>query len=365
MVTALDRSPTDALHIAQDLLSCAQVNHHWNNVASLNELWRPLCAREWSLPPSEASATAASSSSTTEPSTSSTLSTSARQDSTVKQRAYAPGALKQYYLECSRRWWRYRGIYPALRHAWGVVEERLAANPALPISLEPGVDEEAIEAFETTHKLQYVGSHRYCRCCRHHRTSLTTCNGVRLPEDFRCSLRIHSGQTLIDPLCGVFGGYSFYDHYVSMILLPFRQLQVITRMTRCCKCPVLFDSIAHSLSHSHSFVRSLVLPIGRGIRTLIFCFSAGEQRKCYYCQSEPGGDRILPAVYESSPSETPLLVASSFSTLLRVYAQRLASGYYRIHPYVHARRIIQRADRCATIGNAMMLLSYLLTSLAL
>jgi len=135
-------------------------------------------------------------------------------------------------------------------------------------------------------------------------------------------------------------------------------------------CSVRFDcSLTRSLSHSHSFVRSfvrsLVLPIGRGIRTLIFCFSAGEQRKCYYCQSEPGGDRILPAVYESSPSETPLLVASSFSTLLRVYAQRLASGYYRIHPYVHARRIIQRADRCATIGNAMMLLSYLLTSLAL
>ncbi|XP_018424693.1 PREDICTED: F-box only protein 3 [Nanorana parkeri] len=95
----------------------------------------------------------------------------------------------EYYSDMGR----YIHHYAKLKTTWDSLEEYLNENcPRMISSLKAGVQEEDIDAVEER-------------------------VGCKLPDDYRCSLRIHNGQKLVVP--GLMGSMALSNHYRSEDLL--------------------------------------------------------------------------------------------------------------------------------------------------
>eukprot|EP01116_Phalansterium_solitarium_P020161 TRINITY_DN5869_c0_g1_i2.p2 TRINITY_DN5869_c0_g1~~TRINITY_DN5869_c0_g1_i2.p2 ORF type:complete len:413 (-),score=111.11 TRINITY_DN5869_c0_g1_i2:189-1427(-) len=155
--------------LPKDLVSVSKVNNHWHSAADRDELWRPLCAKDWVL------------------------------DSKRDGKNF-----KQTYGLMHVEFAKYRPCYVRVRRAWNTIEAFLAERaPRLLACLAPGATEEDISLCE--------------KLCR-----------ATFDLETRLSYRIHNGQA--EPgadfveFCGVFGGYKFYDQHVNVQLCSLTEM---------------------------------------------------------------------------------------------------------------------------------------------
>ncbi|XP_068117786.1 LOW QUALITY PROTEIN: F-box only protein 3, partial [Hyperolius riggenbachi] len=143
----------------RDLLSCSLVNRRLNQLSSHDPLWKRPCRKYWLV-----------------------------SDDKKRSRSWKTTFI-EYYVDLGR----YIHHYATLKAAWDSLKEYLGANcPRLINRLKDGAQEAELDAVEER-------------------------IGCKLPDDYRCSLRIHNGQTLEVP--GLMGSMALSNHYRSEALL--------------------------------------------------------------------------------------------------------------------------------------------------
>ncbi|XP_035984349.1 F-box only protein 3-like [Fundulus heteroclitus] len=163
----LDLLPSDPLlHVLsylsfRDLLRCSYVSKRLNELSKHNPLWKRHCCKHWLLT-----------------------------DADRSQRGLSwYGLFGHYYSDLGR----YIQHYAALKKAWeqlkGFLQQRC---PRMIVSLIDGATEQELDDVEAQ-------------------------IGCKLPDDYRCSFRIHNGQKLVIP--GLMGSMSLSNHYRSEVLL--------------------------------------------------------------------------------------------------------------------------------------------------
>ncbi|XP_056882823.1 F-box only protein 3 isoform X1 [Takifugu flavidus] len=163
----VDQLPADPLlHILsflsfRDLINCSYVNRRMNELTKHNPLWKTLCSKHWLLTDADRVLSGTS--------------------------WYC--LFRQYYRDLGR----YITYYPVLKRAWEQLKTFLQQRcPRMIASLKEGATELELNNIEA----QINGS---------------------LPNDYRCSYRIHNGQKLVIP--GLMGSMSLSNHYRSEVLL--------------------------------------------------------------------------------------------------------------------------------------------------
>ncbi|CAJ1087668.1 F-box only protein 3 isoform X2 [Xyrichtys novacula] len=163
----MDQLPSDPLlHVLsflnyRDLVHCSYVNRRLNELSKHNPLWKSLCSKHWLLTDAD------------------------RLQSGVSWYCL----FKQYYRDLGR----YIQYYPVLKRAWEQLKSFLQQRcPRMIASLKEGATEVELNDIEAQ-------------------------IGCRLPDDYRCSYRIHNGQKLVIP--GLMGSMSLSNHYRSEVLL--------------------------------------------------------------------------------------------------------------------------------------------------
>lgn len=144
----------------KDLFSCSQVCSRFNQVVSDLPVWKSWCNEVWLVG------------------------------------ECPPGITwKQLFVEWKAKWGRYESCYATIRKAWNIIEDFTKLHcPNIYASLNDGLSEEEIRETEAN-KL----------------------NGCSLPNELRCSIRIHNGQQLVCP--GLIGSMAISNHYQSESLL--------------------------------------------------------------------------------------------------------------------------------------------------
>ncbi|XP_065807780.1 F-box only protein 3 isoform X2 [Labrus bergylta] len=163
----MDLLPSDPLlHVLsflsfRDLIHCSFVSRRLNELSKHNPLWKLLCSKHWLL-----------------------------SDADRLQSGLSWYCLfKQYYRDLGR----YLQYYPVLRRSWDQLKSFLQQRcPRMIASLKEGATEAELNDIEAQ-------------------------IGFRLPDDYRCSYRIHNGQKLVIP--GLMGSMSLSNHYRSEVLL--------------------------------------------------------------------------------------------------------------------------------------------------
>ncbi|KAI2662552.1 F-box only protein 3 [Labeo rohita] len=165
---SLDNLPSDPLLLVlsfldfRDLISCSFVSRRLNELTGHNPLWKRLCQKHWLL--SEA-------------------------DKTHRGLAWKE-LFREFYADLGR----YIDYYSTLKKAWDDLKNYLNQKcPRMIASLKEGVREEELDTIEAQ-----IG-----------------CS--KLPNDYRCSYRIHNGQKLVVP--GLMGSMALSNHYRSEDLL--------------------------------------------------------------------------------------------------------------------------------------------------
>ncbi|XP_028327492.1 F-box only protein 3 isoform X2 [Gouania willdenowi] len=163
----LNELPTDPLlHVLsylsyRELLCCGLVCRRLNELCKHNPLWRTLCVKHWLLTDAD------------------------RQQSTLSWYSL----FQQYHSDLGR----YIHVYATLKRAWIQLKNFLQEKcPKIISSLKDGTSESELNVVEAL-------------------------IGCKLPEDYRCSYRIHNGQRLVIP--GLMGSMSLSNHYRSEVLL--------------------------------------------------------------------------------------------------------------------------------------------------
>ncbi|XP_063802326.1 F-box only protein 3 [Pseudophryne corroboree] len=145
----------------QDLLSCSLVNRRLHQLSSHDPLWKRPCRQYWLV----------------------------SDDKKAQKSRSWKATFMEYYLDMGR----YIHHYAKLKVAWDALKEYLGEHcPRMISSLKAGVREEDLNDVE-----QRIG--------------------CKIPEDYRCSLRIHNGQKLVVP--GLMGSMALSNHYRSEDLL--------------------------------------------------------------------------------------------------------------------------------------------------
>ncbi|XP_050811361.1 F-box only protein 3 isoform X2 [Gopherus flavomarginatus] len=164
---SLELLPTDPLLLIlsfldyRDLLSCCYVSRRLNQLSSHDPLWKRHCKKYWLL--SEA-------------------------EKTRRKQSW-----KAIFLSIYSDLGRYIQYYATLKKAWDDIERYLGQRcPRMIGSLKDSVQEEDLDAVEAQ-------------------------IGCKLPDDYRCSFRIHNGQKLVVP--GLMGSMALSNHYRSEDLL--------------------------------------------------------------------------------------------------------------------------------------------------
>uniref|UniRef100_A0A671L4Q7 F-box only protein 3-like n=1 Tax=Sinocyclocheilus anshuiensis TaxID=1608454 RepID=A0A671L4Q7_9TELE len=164
---SLDNLPSDPLLLVlsfldfRDLISCSFVSRRLNELTGHNPLWKSLCQKHWLL--TEA-------------------------DKTHRGLAWKE-LFREYYADLGR----YIDYYKTLKKAWDDLKNYLNQKcPRMIASLKEGVREEELDTIEAQ-------------------------IGCKLPNDYRCSYRIHNGQKLVVP--GLMGSMALSNHYRSEDLL--------------------------------------------------------------------------------------------------------------------------------------------------
>ncbi|KAG7502213.1 F-box only protein 3 isoform X1 [Solea senegalensis] len=163
----VDLLPSDPLlHVFsfldfRDLVHCSYVSRRLNELSKHNLLWKFLCCKHWLLTDAD------------------------RVQSGVSWFCL----FKQNYKDLGR----YIQHYATLRQAWEELKSFLQQRcPRMIASLKEGTTEVELNTMEAQ-------------------------IGCRLPDDYRCSYRIHNGQKLVIP--GLMGSMSLSNHYRSEVLL--------------------------------------------------------------------------------------------------------------------------------------------------
>ncbi|XP_026157433.1 F-box only protein 3 isoform X1 [Mastacembelus armatus] len=163
----VDQLPSDPLlHILsflgfRDLVHCSYVNRRLNELCKHNPLWKCLCSKHWLLTDAD------------------------RLQSGISWYCL----FQQYYRDLGR----YIQYYAVLKKAWEQLKSFLLQRcPRMIASLKEGATEVELHDIEAQ-------------------------IGCRLPDDYRCSYRIHNGQKLVIP--GLMGSMSLSNHYRSEVLL--------------------------------------------------------------------------------------------------------------------------------------------------
>ncbi|XP_039393388.1 F-box only protein 3 isoform X2 [Mauremys reevesii] len=164
---SLELLPTDPLLLIlsfldyRDLLSCCYVSRRLNQLSSHDPLWKRHCKKYWLL--SEA-------------------------EKTQRKQSW-----KAIFISIYSDLGRYIQYYATLKKAWDDIERYLGQRcPRMIGSLKDSVQEEDLDAVEAQ-------------------------IGCKLPDDYRCSFRIHNGQKLVVP--GLMGSMALSNHYRSEDLL--------------------------------------------------------------------------------------------------------------------------------------------------
>ncbi|XP_077143131.1 F-box only protein 3 [Ranitomeya variabilis] len=145
----------------RDLLSCSLLNRRFNQLCNHDPLWKWPCRRYWLV----------------------------SEDKKAQKNCSWKATFLEYYNDLGR----YMHHYAKLKAAWDTLKVYLGEHcPRMISSLKDGVQEEDLNAIE-----ERIGS--------------------RLPDDYRCSLRIHNGQKLVVP--GLMGSMALSNHYRSEDLL--------------------------------------------------------------------------------------------------------------------------------------------------
>ncbi|XP_078386636.1 F-box only protein 3 [Cetorhinus maximus] len=145
----------------RDLVSCSSVCRRFHQLCSHDPLWKRHCKRYWLL----------------------------SEDEKVKQNLCWMELFRQLYCDLGR----YIDHYAELKRAWEDLKEYLRQKcPRMITSLNAGITEQELDVVER--RIQF-----------------------KLPNDYRCSLRIHNGQRLVVP--GLMGSMALSSHYRSEDLL--------------------------------------------------------------------------------------------------------------------------------------------------
>ncbi|XP_008323647.1 F-box only protein 3 isoform X1 [Cynoglossus semilaevis] len=163
----VDLLPSDPLlHIFsfldyRDLIHCSFVCRRLNELSKHNLLWKRLCCKHWLF--------------------------------TDAERLHGGTSwyclFQQYYKDLGR----YIQYYGSLKKAWEELKSFLQQRcPRIIASLKDGATEQELNNMEAQ-------------------------IGCKLPDDYRCSYRIHNGQKLVIP--GLMGSMSLSNHYRSEVLL--------------------------------------------------------------------------------------------------------------------------------------------------
>ncbi|KAM9766425.1 F-box only protein 3 [Menidia menidia] len=163
----MDQLPSDPLlHVLsylsfRDLVHCSYVSRRLNELSKHNPLWKSLCCKHWLLTDADR----------------------------LRSGLSWSGLFRQHYLDLGR----YIQHYAALKRAWEQLKSFLQQRcPRMITSLKDGVTELDLDNVEAQ-------------------------IGCKLPDDYRCSYRIHNGQKLVIP--GLMGSMSLSSHYRSEVLL--------------------------------------------------------------------------------------------------------------------------------------------------
>ncbi|KAM9327870.1 F-box only protein 3 [Pholidichthys leucotaenia] len=270
----MDQLPSDPLlHILsyldyRDLVRCSSVSRRLNDLCRHNLLWKRLCCKHWLLTDSD------------------------RQ----------PGGpswfsiFRQRYADLGR----YITHYGVMRRAWEQLKSFLRQRcPRMIASLKEGATEEELNEIEAQ-------------------------IGCRLPDDYRCSYRIHNGQKLVIP--GLMGSMSLSNHYRSEVLLD-------------------VETAAGGFQHRTGMRQCL---------PLTFCFHTGLSQ---YMALEPvEGRREFESFYPcpdqtaQDPSAIDMFITGScFLDWFTTYVHNVVNGEFpiireQIFRYVHDKSCVATTD---------------------
>ncbi|XP_028255571.1 F-box only protein 3-like isoform X2 [Parambassis ranga] len=261
----VDDLPSDPLlHILsylsfRDLVHCSYVSRRLNDLSNHNALWKSLCCKHWLLTDADR----------------------------LRSGLSWYNLFQQYYASLGR----YIQHYPVLKRAWEQLKSFLQQRcPRMITSLKEGVSEVQLNEIEAQ-------------------------IGCRLPDDYRCSYRIHNGQKLVIP--GLMGSMSLSNHYRSEVLLD-------------------METAAGGFHLKKGMRRCL---------PLTFCFHTGLSQ---YMALETTEGRRLGESFYPCPDQTAqdpaaidmFITGSSFSEWFTTYIHNVVTGEYpiirdQIFRYVH------------------------------
>ncbi|XP_051911183.1 F-box only protein 3 isoform X1 [Hippocampus zosterae] len=243
----------------RDLVHISSTNRRLNELSKHNPLWRSLCSKHWLLTDSER----------------------------VRSRRSWFNLFREYYDDLGR----YIQYYSVLKRAWEQLTNFLRQRcPRMIASLKEGATEAELGSIEAQ-------------------------IGCRLPDDYRCSYRIHNGQMLVIP--GLMGSMSLSNHYRSEVLLD-------------------VETAAGGFQQKKGMRRCL---------PLTFCFHTGLSQ--YMALEHTEGRRKFESFYPcpdqtaQDPSVIDMFITgSSFLEWFTTYVNNVVTGEYpiirdQIFRYVH------------------------------
>ncbi|CAN9498445.1 unnamed protein product [Ophioblennius macclurei] len=261
----VDQLPTDPLlHVLsylsyRDLSRCSLASRRLNDLSKHNPLWKSLCCKHWLLTEAD------------------------RQQSGLSWYLL----FRHYYSDLGR----YIQFYAQLKKCWEQIKSYLQQRcPRMITSLKEGATEAELNDIEAL-------------------------IGCKLPDDYRCSYRIHNGQILVIP--GLMGSMSLSNHYRSEVLLD-------------------VETAAGGFQQRKGM---------RGCLPLTFCFHTGLSQ---YMALEPAEGRCCfesfypcPDQMAQDPSAIDMFITGScFLEWFTTYVQNVVSGEFpiirdQIFRYVH------------------------------
>ncbi|KAI7790701.1 F-box only protein 3 [Triplophysa rosa] len=267
---SLDNLPSDPLLLVlsfldfRDLNSCSFVSRRLNELTGHNPLWKRLCQKHWLL----------------------TETDKAQRGVTWKE------LFREYYTDLGR----YIDYYSNLKKAWDDLKSYLNQKcPRMIASLKEGVREDELDTIEAQ-------------------------IGCKLPNDYRCSYRIHNGQKLVVP--GLMGSMALSNHYRSEDLLD-------------------IETAAGGFQQRKGMRQCL---------PLTFCFHTGLSQ---YMALESTEGRMRSEIFYQCPDQLAqdpsaidmFITGSNFTEWFTSYVDNVVTGEYpiirdQIFRYVHDKRCV-------------------------
>uniref|UniRef100_A0AAR2LNQ6 F-box protein 3 n=1 Tax=Pygocentrus nattereri TaxID=42514 RepID=A0AAR2LNQ6_PYGNA len=270
MALNLDNLPSDPLLLIlsfldfRDLVSCSLVSRRLNELTGHNPLWKGLCQKHWLL--------------------------------TEADKAQRGQSWKELFREFYADLGHYINHYTTLKKAWDDLKSYLGQKcPRMIASLKEGAKEEELDAIEAQ-------------------------IGCKLPNDYRCSYRIHNGQKLVVP--GLMGSMALSNHYRSEDLLD-------------------IETAAGGFQQRKGMRQCL---------PLTFCFHTGLSQ---YMALESTEGRVRNEIFYHCPDQLAqdpsaidmFITGSSFTEWFTSYVQNVVTGEYpiirdQIFRYVHDKKCV-------------------------